>query len=147
MKDCLGLTKAYRLYNKKTNWAPEYRVTLQEYRDICKEFNKMVVEEILQGKFFKIPFQLGFLVIKKYKINWNRPPLDIQETCKQKKRIFHTNQHSDEFYVGWKWQKCDKSTANIIFYEFNTAWHNKKATVAVMRQPNGHKRFFTDQKL
>lgn len=147
MDNYLGLTQAYKFYKTKVNYAQEYQVSLQEYRDICKEFNQMVVEEVLEGKNFKIPFQLGNLWIKKYPINWNKPPLDIKETCLQRKRVYHTNQHSDEFYAGWKWSRVAKSTTNCIFYSFKPAWTNVKRVSQIMFQPGGHKRFFTEQKL
>ena len=147
MKDgCLNLTRAYRFYNKKTDYEKEFRVSLQEYRDICKEFNQMVVEDVLAGKPFKIPFQLGVIWIKKFKMNWDNPPIDWNETNATGVKSYHLNRHSDEYCAGFRWAKKIKNTTNAIYYSFKPTWHNMRKVSAIMNEPNGHKRYFTEQK-
>jgi hypothetical protein len=146
VKTGYSLTHAYRYYRDKFKpKGDRYKVTRQQYRDICKEFNQMIVQEVLTGKGVKLPHSMGMLWIKKFKINWDNPPVDLNASKKAGKKIYHLNDHSDGWCAGWKWAKRNQAITNLIYYSFSPTWTNSREVARIMKEEGGHKKFFTYQ--
>ena len=146
VKEGYSLTHAYRFYrNKFKGKGEQYKVDRQTYRNICKDFNQMLVDEILTGKSVKLPHSMGMLWIKKFKINWDNPPVDLNESRKQGKTIYHLNHHSDGWCARWSWTKRNQAISNLVYYSFTPTWTNSREVSRIMKEEEGHKRFFTYQ--
>lgn len=146
VKEGYSLTHAYKFYKEKfkDRW-DKYKVSKQTYKDICKDFNKMLIEEATTGKGVKLPHSLGMIWVKKFKINWNKPPVDLNASKREGKKIYHLNEHSDGWCAGWKWTKRNQAITNLIYYSFSPTWTNSRLVASIMKSGNGHKRFFTYQ--
>ena len=126
-----------------------------KFRDIIKDFNseltKMIIEE---GVEFKMPARMGFLRIKKYKnkvmlkedgtIDKNNLSVDWDKTTKlwakeypgksrkelkeikDKKLIYHLNEHTDGYKYMLYWNKKGSNAINRSIYSIIfTFWNNR----------------------
>ena len=135
-----GLDHAYRFFTKRKS----VEIDKNEYKDICRDFNKMIVADITKGRTQKIPFSLGYFWIKKFKINYDKPPIDFNETKKKGKLVYHLNHDTDGFRCKWLWTKKNNLIANLIYYSFKPTWSNSQAVSKAFREL-GHEKFFTYQ--
>lgn len=139
VKEGYSLKHAYKFYKEKHT----EDIDLSTYRKICCDFNKQIVEHILKGSVVKIPHSLGNLWIKKIQTNWEKPRIDIQNTKKYGKKIYHLNEHSDGWWARWYWSKNNNLITNVTYYSFHPTRDNSRAVSAIMKQKEGHKRFFS----
>lgn len=133
------LKDSYKHFKKKY---PEIKVDEKTYKCLCQDFNKIIVRECLNGSIFKLPFNMGSIFCKKFPINWDKPLVNVIETIRQRKRIYHLNKHSEGWNVRWAWSKINKKTTNKIYYSFTATRYNKRALSKVMFEPGGYKKFF-----
>lgn len=136
-----SLEHAYKAYKKKYN----SDITYKQYRQICYKFNKMLVKEVLDGKTQKLPHGMGMLWIKKFKMNYDNPPIDFKATVEAGKTIYHLNDESDGYCGRWTWSKRNNLATNMIYYSFQPSWSNKRACAAEFKKPNGYRKFFMSQ--
>lgn len=134
-----SLTHAYKFYKEKHG----NNVDQATYRKICCEFNKKVCELVLKGRVVKLPHNVGDLWIKKIQTNWEKPRIDLNETKKRGKTIYHLNEHSDGWWARWYWTRFNNRITNVIFYSFHPTRANSRAVAAIMKQKDGHKRYFS----
>jgi hypothetical protein len=146
VKEGYSLTHAFKFFKEKHKARGKaYNIDRQTYRNICKDFNQLVVNEVLSGKGVKLPHNMGMLWVKKFKINWENPPVDLNASKKAGKKILHLNHHSDGWCAGWKWSKRNQTISNLIYYSFKPVWGNSRRVAKIMKEEDGHKRFFTYQ--
>ena len=134
-----SLTHAHKFYKEKTG----DDISRSDYRAICCAFNKAIVEEALEGKVVKLPHRMGSLWVKKYKMDPNKPNIDLNESKKAGEVIYHLNFHSDGYNARWAWSKRNNLVTNLIYYSFHATRANSRALAKVMKQPDGHKRYFS----
>jgi len=133
------LSDAYKFYKNKT----QSSIDKDTYRNICYDYNKNLTASILEGKFMKLPHRLGDLWIKKYKIDPEKPPVDLNESRKAGKTVYHLNFHSDGYMARWSWSKKNNLVTNLIYYSFHATRANSRALSAIMKKENGHKKYFS----
>lgn len=136
-----SLDHAHRFFQQK--YKGKWSIDRQTYRNICYAFNKMLVEGIINGRVEKLPHSMGELWVKKYKIDYDNPPIDLNESRKAGKVIYHLNFHSDGYQCRWAWSKRNNMVKNLIYYSFKASRANGRAVAQVMKQPKGHKRYFS----
>ena len=134
-----SLSHAFVFYKDKH----KSNVSKKEYRDICCAFNKKIVDVALTGRVVKLPFRMGEIWIKKIKTNWDNPPIDLNESKKQGKTIYHLNMHSDGWWARWYWTRTNSRISNVTYYSFDATRDNSRAVAKIMKTPGGYKRFFS----
>ena len=134
-----GLDHAYKFFKKKHGKLVEREL----YRKICYDLNKMIVDNVVEGRVVHLPHAMGSLWAKKFEVNYEKPPVDLNETKKAGKTIYHLNHHSDGFMAKFTWSKRNNLIANLIYYSFKPTKANSSKISQVMKQPDGHKRYFT----
>lgn len=133
--------QAYDFYRKDCKDNKEKYVGRSQHWDICKKFNKMLSEAILEGKHVKLPFGLGMIYIKKFKHAAKKFRFDYGEYNKTGKKLVHLNEHSDGFTGYWYWRKRDVRIAGVLAYSFKEVRANSRALAQIMKKEGGHKRF------
>jgi hypothetical protein len=142
VKEGYSLTQIYAFYKEKCVKNNEKVLDKKLHRDVCKEFNKMVIQGALEGKIMKLPFFLGSIWVKKFKVDWSRPAVDFNATRKAGHTVYFTNEHSDNYNARWAWVKLNKITPNMRLYTFTAAKPNVRALARILFSPDGHKRFY-----
>jgi hypothetical protein len=129
-------------YNKKSKAPLKQKV----YQDICKDFNQMLVEELLRGNEYKMPGRLGNLKIVKSKMKYNvkNMKIDFGHLRKTGEKIYHLNKHSDGYKARWYWGKKNCMVKHKTYYCFKPSRANKKLLAEIMKTTGGHKTFQTN---
>lgn len=143
VKEGYSLDDSYLFYKEKMIKKGVAPISKKLYREICCDYNKKVVAKALTGSMFKLPHSMGAIWIKKFKINWDKPPVDLNESKKQGKVVYHLNFHSDGWCARWAWNRLKSAAANMTFYNFTATRTNSKLVSEIMQRPNGHKIFYS----
>jgi len=128
----------------------EYKLTdeavdLKTYLTITADYNKFLIEKVLEGHIVTLPSRLGTLCITgrrqnlkideegnitglapdwvKTKELWKRDP----EAAAQKKRIFHLNRETDNYRYKFLWSKVKVIVENKTLYALRMTRANKRA--------------------
>lgn len=132
-------THCHAFYRAKTG----NKIDKALYRKICQAFNKKLVEAIVAGRVVSLPHGLGTMWIRKFQTNWDKPRLNLPETKRIGKKVYYDNMHSDGWWARWYWSRVVSTNVNLQYYSFHATRKNARLVSAVMKQPDGHKRYFT----
>ena len=132
-----GLNDAHKRF-KQLN---DSKISQKDYKNICRDFNKMIVEDIKEGKEARIPHSLGMFWGKKYKNNYANLAVDFKATKDEGRTIYHLNHETDGWRVRWLWSKRNNAATNLIYYSFQPTSTNKKALSKAFRK--GFGKFFS----
>jgi hypothetical protein len=110
------LSDAHKHYGKN-------KIEEKEYKDICNDFNAIVLDEILlEGKKLMLGSYMSFIQILKIKRLYGKPTINWPETNKLKaqgikKLVYYTDEH----YFMWYWNKEKCKVKNKTVYRFKAA--------------------------
>jgi|6_EtaG_2_1085325.scaffolds.fasta_scaffold145116_2 hypothetical protein len=149
--DCgrMDMHKAYLKENKL-----EYKVDSSLYSKVLNSFNKKISKKIMTESFeYMLPYRLGNLRIKKYKPSikvdengnldykglspnwkatkelWNKD----KEAKKNKKIVFHINDHSDGYNYKWHFSNYRSNCENRSVYSFIPTRTNKRTLAKLIK--------------
>jgi hypothetical protein len=110
-----------------------YKVSKDVYRNICIEFNEMLIDHIiLDSGEIELPCRLGSLRIKKIKSK-NRKMVDWKLTKEYGKLIYHLNMHTDGYYYKWHWKKKSALFTNKSVYSFVPLRRHKREVAQLLK--------------
>jgi len=105
------------------------------FRDICSDFNIMIMDYILEGKEFNMGQNLSSLYILKRerdprspRIDWGESNLYKQELLSENKELYNSETgvgikwhiyHTDPFYCKFHWNKGKCKVKNKSVYRFD----------------------------
>lgn len=125
-----NLSSIYKYYLSNTKGNKLYDVDYKIYRGIIEEYySKMILEIIEKTYELKLPYRFGSIQIIKRKVDVNnltRFGLNWVESVKNKKQIYHLNNHSKGFVYRFKWNKENSLIPNLYFYKFVPSRTNKR---------------------
>lgn len=162
----------------------KYNITLKIFNLILKkyytEISRLIIEECFD---YRIPFKLGYLKIKSFKLNlkivngkldkkkltpdyaatrkWYMKNFPIECPTyhsamlylrklklegKDRKILYHYNDHTSGYTYRWHWNKGFSSIINITIYKFIPIRRNKKAISDWVKKNNNNVNYYTDLK-
>jgi len=142
IKGCKTLTDAYAEYKESAKG--KFVISYSDYVKICYAANKKIVEHIQNGGYFKMPYNVGDLDIKKRKVNYNNLKIDFAEFNRTGKKIMLLNEHTDGWYFKYHW---DKKLCNIkgnFFYSFIPTRANTRELVRLLKSGEKSKRDYLE---
>ena len=142
----LGLYHMYKKRFNKDDDRCDANVNYQQYLRICKKFNHRIMESIINGVVFTMPFRLGSIGVIQYKRkikfdeegkliarglvpDWHKTWLLWQKLypecktkadykkIKNKQVVFRTNEHTDGRLFRFHWKKKYCNIKNISAYQ------------------------------
>jgi len=121
----------YKEYIKDIEEDSPYHVTYNEYVGICSDYYKAQMEDVFKkGARIRFPYRMGDLVVIKKRLkNFCKEHLSIDWATSRKlgKRIYHINDHSDNYKYMFKWsKKMSRVTPNIGQYRLVLTRTNKR---------------------
>ena len=137
---CKNVRDSYKLYKKST----VNPVDIKDYIIYANEYNKFLMNKVLEGNEVTLPSRLGTLSIigKKQKISFDengkikglapdwvktKQLWDSNQTAKEKKQIvYHTNSHTDNTRYKFFWSKQRILIQNKILYALKMTRDNKR---------------------
>lgn len=115
-----SLKEFYTEYSRAADNRGRLSYTYSIYSDVIKEFNKLLIEKIIsEAKTFKIPYNLGYLGIIKYDVNFD--PENIKNwkvNYAESKKLGYIVYHDDKERYKWCWLKTGLKLKGKRFYKF-----------------------------
>jgi len=106
----------YRFFKKKY---PDSDVTFLQFRYTIGQFNKKLVDALLEGKTINLGKNLGRLRIRRIERNFETPRINHFETQKLKAQgIDKTVYFTDPYYFRFGWEKKYAKVKNKSVYKF-----------------------------
>lgn len=138
IQNLLTLTDIYKVYKAKfkdTKFELDYRT----FRKICETFNKYVMSDIIdEGYFFKLPYRIGVIRVKKHKVNLDHLKKDygLYNESEGKYKNGHLNEHTENMYVKFHWTKfyTDNMVKNKTYYSFIATRTNKRRLASLLKE-------------
>jgi len=166
--NCILSYGLYKMYKKRfSGYGRDYdaNVGWSQWLRICKMFNHMKMQSIIDGHIFKLPYRLGSLGIVQFKrkirfdsdgnlmtnkltVDWDKtlklwkvlyPQCETREDYKKirnKQLVFNTNEHTDGRTFRFHWKKKYSNVPNISAYEMVIATQYKDALGRKIRENN-----------
>lgn len=137
IQNLLTLVDAYKFYKAKyegTKHLLDYKV----YRTICETFNKYIMNAIIEdGYFFKVPYRIGIIRIKKREVNLDHLKKDygLYNKTEGDLKNVHLNEHTNNMYVKFYWSKfyTDNMIRNKTYYSFIPTRTNKRKLASLLK--------------
>lgn len=129
IQNVLTIKHSYIFYIKDISENSKYNVDYNIYRDICEDANKLLINSIVDdGYRFSIPYRLGFLRIKKKKINFKnlKPDFGLFNSSNGEIKNKHLNENSGGYYCLFYWNKKACVVKNKTYYCFIPTRHNTR---------------------
>lgn len=123
----LGLRDSYKDF--KNQELGLFEVDYKKYRAVNEAFNKKIVDYILlDAGEFELPYRLGSIRIQKKKMKLKKESMkvDWKTTRELGKRVYHLNDHSDNYRYKWYWKKSNAIVQNKSLYSFTASRANKR---------------------
>lgn len=132
-----NLRTSYIEYKKNCD-AP---VKLKDYLTLTAEYNKFLIEKVLDGKEVTLPSRMGTLSIVgkvqnfkngvaslapdwvKTKVLWEKS----EKAKEEKKLVYHTNSHTDGVRYKFLWSKKNVLVENKTLFSLRLTRTNKRA--------------------
>lgn len=129
-------------------------VTKEQFRKILNKFNDETTNLIINESFeFRLPYRLGYLRIKKFKlklkldadgklkksalkIDWkatNTLWKENEVAKEEKKLVYHTNQHTNGNYFKWFWDKGPSNVSNLSVYQIKMSRANLRSLAKAVK--------------
>ena len=131
------MNKIYTLRDIYKKYNQEYNTNINSnlFRDICSEFNIMIINYVLEGKEFNMGNNLSTLSIVRKDRDPRSPRIDWGESNKYKKELLKEGKdlynsetgkgikwhiyHTDSFYCKYYWRKGKCKVSNKSGYRFD----------------------------
>lgn len=143
----------YRTYSKENylRFIAENKVSEQElpYKKYCKNLevcNWMYIEYALRtGSKVYLPFGFGSIAVNKKKLKLYKEykgkkyvnlRVDWFKTKQLKKKVYHTNEHSDGYNFRWMWFPNDSRLHLTDLYVFKPGRYPGRTINTYIRNPN-----------
>lgn len=144
----------YKGFNKKQLDIEELKrinLTIQEYKEIVHLCNEELSSMIaLKGSSFKLPYNLGDLLITKDKVKYQDNELKamfdyahFKATGEKKLHLFKDK----DYRARWWWKKRNCKVRNKNMYSFTPTRTNTGKVGSIMKQPFGYNTYLTKSKL
>tara|TARA_B100000963_G_scaffold354053_1_gene369894 strand:- start:9584 stop:10066 length:483 start_codon:yes stop_codon:yes gene_type:complete len=124
------LKNIYKDYNEHV----EDPIESSLFKQLCEEFNMLVVDEMLEGKEFKMGNNLSTLSVRRIERNPMKPTIDWWESNKYKQELISQGMplydaetgkgakwfiyYTDPWYCKYHWQKSKCKISNKTAYRF-----------------------------
>jgi len=141
LHDELGVKQIYKYYRSKDYTTKDEKELYEVFRQTCYKVNTKIAEKMLEGKYIKLPFNLGKFYIRKVKNNFKHLKFDYAHFNKTGQKAFHLNTHSNKFHAKWYWEKISCRISGNTIYSFIPSRGNKRDLAKVMQEPGGYKKY------
>jgi hypothetical protein len=124
-------------YYKELHKDDELMVDAKTFKKVLYSFNKKIFESILEdSEEFKIPKRLGTLRIKKTKMNFSGNiscKIDWALTKQYNKKIYHMNDHTNNYRYRFYWKKTTCNAINKTAYSFEATRSDKRKLAQILK--------------
>lgn len=133
-----GIYDMYRFYRERI----KDPLSFELFRKIIFQHNRQLMTEVLQGAAnVRLPNRLGFIRVRKTKMNYKHLKFDYGTYNKTGVKAFHLNEHSDDFKARVLWDKSRCIVKGKRPWSFKPSRENARMLSTIMKEEGGHKRY------
>ena len=133
-----GLHALYKFYKSRVTLPVDFKL----FKAIVGQHNKLLMECILEyGDNIRLPNRLGYMRVKKTKMNYKYLMFDYGTYHKTGLKTFHLNEHSDDFKARLLWNKSKCIVKGRRPWSFTPTRENSRRLSSNMQERGGHKRY------
>lgn len=137
IQNVLTLTDIFK-YHKDKFKDTKFELDYKKFRLICETFNKYIMTDIIDnGGFFRLPFRIGVIRIKKREVNLDHLKKDygLFNKSEGNYKNGHINEHTNNLYVRFHWSKfyTDNMIKNKTYYSFIPTRTNKRYLASLLK--------------
>lgn len=155
-----GMFDVYKYFMETHGTPKKTGVDRHTYTKIVTEFNEFLVNEVIHGQIFYMPYKLGALAVKKTKgmkarkdgtINMRTIPVDYKATMEYWKKhpealaegklIRHLNEHTDGYTYRIYWDKRTAVVQGCRAFTFRRARHFQRGLSAFLKTNEDNQNF------
>lgn len=150
LESSIGVNEFYDHYRQ--NVKKENRVkNIKEYKSVVYALHKNITEKLLERSWIiRLPFKLGSIGIYSKKMYFPEKKedrnvflmFDYDYYNKTGKKAYHTNEHSDNHRLRFKWNK-HYLNRDYSFYSFQPSRTNLRALAKIAKTKDGYKRYLS----
>ena len=121
--------QSYTTYDIYNNYDKKDQIPYSTFRNIVDKLNDSILSVLQNGQNYKLPCSLGTVQIVKYKpkgYNEHSLSIDLNDSKKLDKRIYHLNEHSNGYKYRLYWSKQPFSFTNRYKYQLCFTRANKR---------------------
>lgn len=134
-----GLVQSYLQYS--TNKTPN-TVSRSTFGKVCRAYNKEVARLLIEeGVTYKLPYNLGELVVRRRKGKYKNLKFDFGHWKKTGETSFHINKHSNDWYAYCHWKKQHCKVKGVYVYQFKFLLRNNRWMSKIMQQQGGYQTY------
>jgi len=140
----LTLKDFYEVYKGREEAKERKPKDYKLYRDIIKDFNEELVRTIVfDNEVVKLPYRLGNLSIKKYKVSFNPDKQNIWKVdYKKSKEVGFIVYYDSPYRYKWKWNKRHVKLTGKKYYKFLPCREASRLIAKALRE-NSRLDYFT----
>jgi hypothetical protein len=125
-----GIVELYKYYSLGSGNTLDFKT----FREVLFRHNKAIAEEVIdKGSNVRLPNRLGYLRVRKTKMNYKSLKFDYGTYNKTGIKSFHLNEHSDDFKARVLWNKGKCIVKGKRPWSFTPSRENKRAVSKVMQ--------------
>lgn len=132
-QNSLATKDFFKAYKKDYS---DTKVNLKTYSHIIQTFNKKIMSQILMEQFeFEMPYNMGSLRIRKQKAPLDTKYLSINwlETKKAGTRIYHLNEHTNQYTYRFLWNKRVVNYKNRNLYSLTVVRSARRMLASILK--------------
>jgi len=136
IQDLAKMQDLYDVYTYNHENNDLYTTSYKTYKSILVDYYKSMMNEVLNGYRYKLPSGLGYIYVTKRLVNvrnLTRHGIDWVESVKNKKVIYHLNNHSKNYIYRFKWYKENSIIPNLYYYKFVASRANKRELAKIIK--------------
>lgn len=144
----LNIRSSFQHYREKS----KNPVQLTEYVELTREFNKFLINIVLQGHKVSLPHRFGSLEItgklqkpsmdaegniRGLAIDWQKTKKFWEKNLQAKENkeyIYHNNSHSSKLRYKYLWSKKNVTIDNKLLYSLRMSRANKRALAQMIKK-------------
>jgi len=115
----------------------ELNIDEKTFKKVLYTFNKRIFECMLEdSESFKLPKRLGTIRVKKVKMSFKEGSsckIDWAMTKKYNKKIYHMNDHTNNYRYRFYWQKDSCNAVNKTAYCYEATRKNKRRLAYLLK--------------
>lgn len=133
-----GIHELYKFYKTTVDNPVEFKM----FKAIICKHNRLFMDCVLEyGDNVRLPNRLGYIRVKKTKMDYKNLMFDYGTYHKTGLKTFHLNEHSDDFKARLLWNKSKCIVAGKRPWSFTPSRENSRRLSSNMQESGGHTRY------
>lgn len=138
------INDVYALYNKEHE-NDGFEIDEKMFKKVLRLVNQGIMKEVLEGNSVQFMCRIGRVRIQKHKMKFSKPrslKIDWAKSRKLGKTIYHTNEHSKNYWYRILWDKKSCYVTNKTAYAFIPVRKYSRKLAEILKNPDNNTEYY-----